>query len=260
MRARIDIVDNERQLLSRQEKLLESRLKLRQAALELSVYLRDDEGNPRIPRDDELPSIENIAMPPVHEAPAVLLETLERLRPEFAVLAMETKRTRVDEDWALNQALPKIEVEAGASQDLGTSVPSPNVSATLNTEVGVGVKFAFPLQSRKARGKLLQARGKNRVLQEEARYLRDVVAAEVNASLAALDVGYSRVTLASKALAASRQLEAAERTKMEAGQTDLLTVNLRETATASDAVRVADAVAALHLAHANLQLALGRAY
>lgn len=260
MRPRIFLVDNKRQLLSRTQKLIEAQLKLEQAAVALSIFYRDEEGRPVVPSFAQVPAIDGRVMVDEKLEVDALVEELVRRRPEFAILAMEDKRAQVDAEWAFNQALPTVELMATFNQDMGVSVPSPSVAAKMQTEVGVGVSFAFALQSRKARGKLLQAKAKRRVIDRERRFLKNALIANLQAALAQLDLGLRRVRVAKEALEASRELEEAERQRLRAGQVDLLTVNLRETATASDALDLAEALTAFETARALTQLTIGREF
>lgn len=260
MRPRIFLVDNKRQLLSRTQKMIEAQLKLEQAAVALSIFHRDEDGRPVVPTSDQVPPIDDRAMVAEKMEIDALVDELVRRRPEFAILAMEEKRAKVDAEWAFNQALPSVELMATFNQDMGVSVPSPSVAAKMQTEVGVGVSFAFALQSRKARGKLLQAKAKRRVIDRERRFLKNALTANLQAALAQLDLGLRRVRVAKEALAASRELEEAERQRLRAGQVDLLTVNLRETATASDALDLAEALTAFETARALTQLTIGREF
>ena len=86
-----------------------------QAALELSRFLRDGEGTPRMPSDDELPRLPDSLL-----TPDVDLDAAMARRPDVARLLDQKRAAEVELRFQQNQLLPSLDVGIAVSGDLGT--------------------------------------------------------------------------------------------------------------------------------------------
>ncbi|MCA9656607.1 MAG: TolC family protein [Myxococcales bacterium] len=249
----IVIVDNQRLVLDRKAKVVAAELELQAAALDLSLYLRDDRLRPVRPGRERLPE----RMPgtrgdlgSLEDAVALALQQ----RPDALALAADREAAEVEVRLARNQRAPAIDLQAFAARDLGDG------PAELRpTELGVGITVEVDLPLRKARGKHRAAQARAGRIDAERRALRDGVEAEVREAWLTVEAAAQRVVLARLQRDAADQLAEAERELLHAGSSDLLDVNLRERAAADAATLEIDALADYHSAHAELAAAVGGA-
>jgi outer membrane protein TolC len=224
--AEIELIDNQRLIVSRQAKLIEAELKLQQAAVTLSLFLRDGLGRPLLVSAAQLPP--EFPRPPEFESESeseLVAAALAR-RPELRLLALEAQRQDVEVQQASNLALPGFDGVLAASQDVGEPYSPKRDKSPF--ELQAGLLLDVPLQRREARGKLLEARGKLAQIAAKTRGTEQSITAEVQAANAAMEANRSALLQALQNVELARQLAEAERTKLARGDSDLLMVNLRE--------------------------------
>lgn len=247
--AALELTDNQRALAQRESQVVTAERLLKQAALELALYLRDADGNPvpvlpeRLPAD--FPALD--APPPAAEP---LGDMLAR-RPDVARLEAQAAQQRVEARFAANQQAPLIDVTVAAAQDLGSGP-----ERLRKTELEVGVVLDVPLLNRAARGRDGGTRASVARVEAQLRLQRERAAVEVGDARAALDAAGARVRLARTEAAAARELAQGERTRLRHGDSSLLLVNLREQTAAEAQVREVDALAEYFKAAATLRAAL----
>jgi len=243
----IDRTDNLRAVLQREGAVVAARRQLEHAALELSLYLRDEVGQPVTPAEERLP--EGFARPG-EASVRPSLEALWAARPDVRRLGLVREQLTLERRLAENQQLPGLDVSLAVTKDFGAG------DAKLDkTEVEAGLSFEFPLPNRLARGKARSASGALLRVLEQERLLRDRAAVEVGDAESALGAARERVRLAGRELEVATELERAEWHRFELGEGNLLFVNLREVARAEAAVREVDALADFHKAEAAFRAA-----
>lgn len=249
----IALVDNERLIVSRRAKLIEAEQKLNLAAIKLSIFLRDFTGTPLLATTAQLPTEFPPASPP-HESTTELSvpQALAR-RPELWLLQLEAERAEVEIRQASNLALPAVDGVVAGSQDVGE--PTSDKRDKSQFELEAGVQLEVSLQRRTALGKLRAAQGKLAQIVAKRRLSEQKIVAQVQGAGTALAAAYAGLQQATRNVELARQMEDAERTKFERGDSDLLLVNLREQATADAAVLAVDAAANYFMAQAQLHAA-----
>jgi outer membrane protein TolC len=252
--AGIALVDNERLIVSRRAKLIEAEQKLNLAAIKLSLFLRDVAGTPLLATADQLPP----DFPPVEPADgvAVDLDVAQALarRPELWLLQLESERAAVEIRQASNLTLPAFDGVVAGSQDVGA--PTSEKRDKSQFELEAGVQFEVPLQRREAIGKLRAAQAKLAQIAAKRRLSEQKIVAQVQGARTTLAAAYAGLKQAERNVELARQMEDAERTKFERGDSDLLFVNIREQATADAAVLAVDAAATYFMARAQLHAAI----
>lgn len=252
--AGIELVDNERLIVSRQAKLIEANLKLQQAAVKLSLFLRDATGTPVLVSSEQLP--EDFPDFPLvdSKSDAELVNEALMRRPELRLLALEQRRQNVELQQALNQLLPGFDSLFVASQDVGQ--PYSPLGDKSPFELQAGVMLDVPLQRREAQGKLLEVRGKLAQIAAKIRYTEQSITTEVQSAVAAIEANRLALLQARRNVELARQLVDAERTKLARGDSDILTINLREIALVDAELLVVDAELNYAVAKALLHAAL----
>ncbi len=255
--ADIERMDNARAIEQRKAQLSNAERSLEQAANELSLLLRDDSGKTMRLSADRLPS--RLPEPTlVVEAEGQLRADLDRAqaaRPEAKRLARQSEQAKVDLTLAENQMRPGIDLQLAASKDIGPAVER-------RPDLGPAVVYAsllldVPLQTRVARGRRDGARASLARLSEQQHYARDRIEADVRNAHIAVRASRERIDAARAETLLAKQLERAERTRFEQGDSHLLIVNLREQQTAEAELREVDAIFDYHSARADLDAARG---
>lgn len=252
----IELLENRRAVLERRVALVAATRALERAAIQLSLYLRDEDGIPRVVAHPRVPPA--LSVPdarPLDEASAVAAALA--VRPDLARLRAQIESAGVAVALAENQVLPRLDVTVSGSGDLGSTVdasrayqygrPSGEVTATLQ----------FPLALREGRGRLETAQADRRALEAEAELARDTIAIEVRDALSALAAADASVRLARESADVAEAVAAAERARFDAGATTLFVVNQRETGAAQARSSLVDARAELLLAHALYDAVVG---
>lgn len=244
--APIERLDNRRAILQRQSALVAAERLLEQRAIDLSLYLRDAQGQPQRPPAARVPA-------DALDAPAALPDETEAVRlaldrrPDLAARRTRREERAVELRLAENGRLPAL--------DLTTEYTRDTDGVTRGMELGVGL--TWPFQQRKADGQRAKARAALSRAESEVRWLEDQVRADVQDALSAVRAatGVLEAVVAETALA--RELEQLERDRFALGDSTQFLVNLRELATADAAVREVRARADVQKARVALDAALG---
>lgn len=230
----IELTDNERLIVSRRTKLIDAQRKFRQSAVKLSLFLRDESGEPVVIDQSRLPLEFPEATDPSPRDLDTDIQSAIANRPELRALAIFSEQLNIDLATANNLFLPQIDVVLATSQDVG-SPADPKKNDKSQLELEGGLVASVPLQRRKARGKLNAVEAKLAQVRAKTGFTQNKIVAEVQSTSAALNAAFQQLAQAHRSLDLARQMEAAERRKFDLGDSNLLLVNLREQATADAA-------------------------
>jgi outer membrane protein TolC len=224
-------VENRQNIVRREALLVRSEQDLAVAAQALSLFWRDDLGQPIVATADDLPaSFPDGVAPRLADTATVLAN-----RPDLQILMNRAEQARLRGDLAGNDLLPKLDVRVEASKDFGsgsyTRVPG---------EVLFGVRLSMPLEQR---GAWPHGRGAGRCRCAEPSPAPGR-AADHRRSRQPARAGQRR-RAAGRACrrrsATGRRMAEAERRRFALGASDFLPVNLREEAAADAQLRQIDA-------------------
>ena len=250
----VERTDNARAVAQREGAVAAARRALEQAAIELSLYLRDGRGSPRVPAPEELPG----AAPEPSALDAACVSRNARraatARPEPRRFEAQRERERVERAWAENQRRPAIDVTVAASHDLGQG-PQSRQGPVLEA----GLVLDIPLLNRAATGRARVAEAAMARAEEQRRLALDRVAADVRDAVSALEAARERVGAARRESAAAREVAELERQRLTLGEGTLLVLNLREVAAAEAGIREVDALLEWQRAAASYRFAVGAA-
>lgn len=242
----IEHTENERVLLERDADRISARRAVERAALKLSLFLRDEQGEPHVVPSSRLPEALPLPAPLGEETLDAWLARALR-RPELRELALQREVLQVDAQLARNQAAPAVDLGLSVSRDLGVGA-----SNLRPTEFQAALTLDIPLQARAARGQRLAAEAKRASVDAKARLARDKITTEVRDALSALKAAHERVGLARSAAEVARRLAQAEFMRFENGATSLLVVNQREQAAAEAELKEVRALVDYHRAVVDL--------
>jgi outer membrane protein TolC len=254
---RIALIDNQRLIASRENKLIEAERKLQAAAIKLSLFLRDAEGQPCVVDARQLP--EDFPQTPAY-APGELYDDIEQawsLRPELQYLDLQMQRIDVQLAEAENQLLPRIDARLEASKDVGGPADTKNDKTPFELEAGLWGEL--PLQRRQARGKIQSLQGKRSQIAAKYRYSADKIELDVRDAASALQAAKGRIERAQTTADLARQTLDLGRQGFESGDLTLVTLNLYERAVFDAELQLIEARADYFKAWAARRAALGEA-
>lgn len=225
-------LETQRALLKREAQRIKAQRKVAETAITLGMYWTDV-----VPVDGELAPL------PVPGP----LTTPQGSAPAVDALRTAARRASIDAALGENDQLPTLDLEAMAVRPLGEE----------KSEMAAGLKFSLPLQRRKARGEAERAEAEARRFEADAAWLQAQINAEIADARSAARAARAQVVAARAAADAARAVVAATRLRAETGDTELLSVNLREQAATEAEVAWIEAKAEWHIAAARLRFALG---
>lgn len=251
---RIARIDNQRLIASREAKVIDAQRKLQAASIKLSLFLREPDGQPLLPDASLLPDRFPESVPPETDQTQRDIQAALAARPELAELDLLAQQASVELAQAENMLLPKLNAILEASQDVGESA-FPNRSKSPFT-FEAGVLGEVPLQRREARGKLAAAQGKLAQLRAKREFVANKIAAQVQDAVSALEAASGKIEQTAKNLDLSRQSLALGREAFNAGDIDLIVLNIYEQAVADAQLSWLEAQAEYFAAQADYQAAL----
>lgn len=252
-------LDNSRLIIERQGTLIAAERRWQQAALELSLFWRDETGEPITPKGTQLPpGFLTVAVPPPPEGDVnpPIQEAYSR-RPELIRFQLQKERIAVELRLAENQLLPAVNLSLAGAQDVGKGKAGTGANAPDEQVFEAAVTMDLPLQRRDARGKVITAQAQLGQLLAQERFIRDLIAVEVRDAFSNLQQTFQRLDRAREEQRVAERVADQERDRFRAGAATLLEVNLRELTVAAAQSKVVDALADYFRAWAEFQIALG---
>jgi len=253
---------NLRLVASRREALRAAERLLQQNALRLSLFLRDENGEPVVPPSDWLnPDFLQIRpLPPRPEGLADDVQLALRLRPELVRFQLEKQRRTVEWQLADNQLLPTLNLTLQGAQDLGAAKKTftgTGVFDTARTTGEIGALFELPLPLRNARGQRLTAQAQLAQLLAQERFARDEIIVQVQDAVSELFLTYQRLQQAQEELRQAERVLQIETLRFREDRISLVELNLQEIAAAEAKTKVATILGGYFIAIANYLAVLG---
>lgn len=248
LRPAILLTENEQNILRRQTLVVQAEQALQQAAVNLSLFWRDNDGNPIVPTADRLPPQLGAPIPIADD----LMAALEK-RPDLRVVDVRIAQARTRLALDRNNFLPKLDLKAEVNQYVGSAGVG-DINYT-GLESKVGIALSVPLQQRTARGRLGQTTAEIEGFQQRRRFLEDQIRAEISNLLIAARQSQRLLGIAIDEQDRAVLMAAAERRRFQEGASDFFLVNIREEAAADAQVRRLDAAFRQIVAHADLAAA-----
>ena len=252
--AEIARINNQQLIAARETKVIEAERKLQQAAIKLSLFMRDLDGRPIVPNESLLPKSfpDHFTFNP-EQLDADIARALAA-RPELVELDLIAQQVRVEIAQAENSRLPKLDARLLASQDIGGAASSKGDKTPFELEVGLYGEV--PLQRREARGKIDAARGKLAQIETKRRFVVDKVTAAVQDAVSALVAAAGRIERASTNLRLARETLTLGRAQFDAGDVDLIALNIYEQSVTDAQILLIAAQADFFIALADYRAAL----
>ena len=231
--AGIIVAENKKNILRRKSALAKARQDFENSAIYLSLFWRDENGLPVIPKPNQVPEV-HFSLHEIANSQIVQdLQTALSNRPELRILKIQKKQNSSQLKYSKNLFKPQLDFDLGASKDSGNGPDSRGQSNNY-----VGLDFSIPLQQREARGKTAQYESKLKSI----KYEQQLVEEKIRAELEQLKIQISSIVEMHQNLVEEAKLadllENSEREKFKHGASNFFLVNLREQDTAASKAAV----------------------
>ncbi|UTW55705.1 TolC family protein [Kordiimonas sp. SCSIO 12610] len=248
--ADIFLLEN-RQNITRRQTLLTSAERLFQnASIRLGFYLRDTNGQMRVPQFSELPAWEAQFEVDVEAVKSSMeLSNILRDRPELRRLRLGLERLRQKITLRQNDLKPKLDFNVELSHDFG-NIAEGDISRD-STDTIVGFQFSIPLGQRSAKGRLKAAKAERTAMMYRERRIQDQISTELEGILVDITAANELLDLASVDVQQSRAMQEAEEKRFANGASDFFLLNIREETAANAEIRKMTANLEVHRAYAN---------
>lgn len=251
--AKIEQTDNIRSVIQRESAVIAATRAVEKAALELSLFHRDPAGNPLLVSSEEAPS-DGLKLPQDGEPNArtyrndltKFAQEVSLRHPEVRRFQAQIAQNEVEKKLAKNSILPRLDAEFAVSKDFGQGSISKSIP-----EYKAAIKLEFPLLLRTGRGRADATAAQGIKLDAAFALARDRIRVAVQDATQAIEASRKRIFLIKNEVDLSIKIEEAERIKFKHGDSNILTVNLREQATADAKSRIIDALTDFYRAQAD---------
>ena len=215
---KLKLIDNERSIDKRKDELFKAQIEWLDIKTQLEIYFRDKNGQAVMLPSHYLPSDE----------PVQIFETTPQLDslPQLRIINQKIKIMENNKNLFEQSKLPGLNLEVLGARELSANNPYDPESLQL------GVKFDFPLENRKARGKTVSSEYKYLALRKNKEFLLLNLRQQFEFSMEAQRTGLKRWKTTSNEFEKTFEISKAERSKWYQGASDLYIVNLREQDTA----------------------------
>ncbi len=248
-------IDNQRLIAQRETKLIESTRKFQAAAIKLSLYLRDVEGQPLFADESFVPTNFPSATNRYFQSLDRDLQLAITQHPEIRELDFEINKAKIDVQLAQNSVLGKVDLFLETSQDLGHRASSLGDKSPLELEAGL--MGELPLQRRAGLGKVTATQGKLQQWEFKRQFLVDKIGIGVRDSYSAYLTANERLARATDNLTLAQRALSIGRQQFAAGNIDLIILNIYEQSVTDAEILVVDANIGIQQAIIDYQFALG---
>lgn len=238
--AKIVLTENRQSIIKREAAMNEATMTFEQRSADLSLYLRDEAGKPSMPLKNQLPERFAPLDIPVVDDPENDAVTILRNRPEIVLLDQYMDKQRNKMAISRNALLPRLDLEVKVASDQGDGPDR------LTEDEAIGqIKLKVPLQNNTGYGKVRQADAELRALEKDRELMIDKLEVELGNMLTYVQTLSENLSLYEKEASLARELQEAEVTFLENGNSNLFILTRREEAMAEARMKALEARAAL---------------
>ncbi|PJE18241.1 MAG: multidrug transporter [Legionella sp.] len=220
--AKLAIAENLQMMIQRQQFVNQGEMMLEQAAINLSIYYRDEKGRRLKPKTSQLPHL-------ITDKSIKTSTIFDRLKdhPELRKMESYYRIIKMKQNLARNDLLPNLDAMAYTSKQYGSGgYPRLVPQAGL-----VGISFKFPLCQREAKGKLLSTTSELQQIKTKRKFIYEKLSNQLANLFIAIRMYTQQINLLSHSLRLARKVEHGEIKKFHEGDSNLFLVNQREQTT-----------------------------
>ena len=232
-------IDNDRFIAKRKNDLIKARRMLEKSAIKLSIFWRNQNGNPIVANGSQVPDSFPKAFRIEEDRLNQDIAKALAVRPEFNVLNAEREKTLVDLGYANNLTLPKLDLKGFAGQDIGGLTSSKGDKQPL--ELQIGVLASVPLQRREGLGKIQQAQGKLAQIDGKIQLTGDKIKIEVQDAASAVNAAFDSIIQSRENVKLALESLRLGNLQFDKGNIDLISLNIYETSVAAAQLQLLEA-------------------
>lgn len=247
----IALIENTQFILQRREVVEEAKRKLENTANFLSMFMRDDSGDPYAISTKNLPKTfpmeKNISLSSMNDAMNTIVALNPNLRQLDNEISQAVNRVKLGE----NAMKPSVDLELSAADDFGDGSQTRE-----DFESAVRLNVSFPLQTRLGEGEIQQGNAIKRQIEHRKNLQLEQLRVGFENILSNVRAAQKILNITAKEIEVTKKMETAERKRFENGQSDFFLVNIREINTVNAQIDNIKAKKYLSSAYANYLVAI----
>ncbi|WP_347252187.1 TolC family protein [Legionella sp.] len=220
--AKLAIAENLQMMIQREQFVNQGEMMLEQAAINLSIYYRDERGRRLKPKTSQLPL-------QVADKRLTVSTIFDKLKghPELRKMESYYRIIKMKQNLARNDLLPNLDAMAYTSKQYGSGgYPRLIPQAAL-----VGISFKFPFCQREAKGRLLSSTSELQQIKTKRKFIYEKLSNQLANLFIAIRMYSQQINLLTRSLRLAKKVEHGEIKKFYAGDSTLFLVNQREQTT-----------------------------
>lgn len=248
--ADIEVTENERFIMQRKAFLVNAKQQYKIASTNLSLYYRNESGQPIRPTLSEVP----IKLPRIPKDAIYQRVYAKRAYyiinqfPSVRLLDYQKKIQQVQIRLVKNELLPTLDLNLSADKEYGEN----GDPLLRKTAYNVGLQFNFPLPQNVAKGRFLMSESKLHQIIINQNYTRQQLSVNLKNALTELENDRRQYLLFNREVNLALKVEQAEMIKFKEGDSSLFLVNQREQTTFSARLQALNAAFDYYIAKLNL--------
>lgn len=221
--ARILVSENLQQIMQRRQLINQGKMNILQAGVDLSLYYRDDCGNPKIPQIEQLPRAIKHDKPHKVNEINTLYELMDQ-HPALQKIQRYQNIVSVKKKLAENNLLPYLNASAYTTKQYGTG----GYPLLIPQALLAGVSFKFPIYQREAKGRLIKLNSELNQVDINRKFLFDQLNNRLTNLFISSNTYFQQLKLLKRELQYAEKVQFGEETKFYEGDSTLFLVNQRE--------------------------------
>lgn len=243
---RIKVTDNQRAIDKRNGDIIKNEIDLSRVRAELSIFLRDENGNPLAISHETNPEFI------LQKNETISFTTDISRNPQLEVLSLEKEKLKLESLFFDQSRLPGLNFELLGAKELSQNDPYDPQS------LQVAVKFDFPLENRKAEGKTIAYEYKLKAIDKNIQLLESELFQQLSFFIKASSDSKNRWKVTTNEYDGAKKMADAEKKRWAQGASDLFIINLREQDVADVDIRRWTALYDYHQYHLDARLFSGK--
>ena len=219
--ATVTETENTQYIYRRQGLLNDAKRLFANAGANLSIYLRDAQGEMITPGKSQharLPQTNNISLELGNATEKVLAA-----RPEFGIIEADIEREKNNLKAGENKLLPRVDLMARTARDTGEGSITRR-----DTEQVIGVNISIPLQNNTAKGGISKAGANIRALEADRILLRNKITQQLQYIENNYQAAEDAIKFSRQEVDVAQKMQKAERQLFDKGGSDYFLLNMRE--------------------------------
>lgn len=230
--AKIYLSENMQYILKRQNKLLEAQNYFQNAARNLALFYRDNEGKPVIPTKENLKKSFLFEEASKEHKYREFIDGIIQNHPDVQSIENKMRMFKLLEKGAETDMLPLLDFGFEVRKDTGLGSKS-----LAGEDRRFMFTFSLPFENRKAKGSLQSARIMQRSIAYKKQLLQEKLDINLKNLIDTIDTNVQVFNNGQQEVKLAEKLEKAEQTKFFQGDSDFFVVNLREQMTAEAQIK-----------------------